>query len=102
MLLLSLFCFLAICPVSHFFEESLPIISQMCSEKFRHNHTKTPVLESLFNKKETIEIIETPTQVFSSEYCETFQNSFFYRPPPVAAFDNSDLMVLCFHKRCSD
>ena len=27
---------------------------------------------------------ETPTQVFSCEYCEIFNNSFFYRTPPVA------------------
>ena len=26
------------------------------------------------------------TYVFSCEYCEIFQNSFFYRTPPVAAF----------------
>ena len=29
---------------------------------------------------------ETPTQVFSCEYCEIFENSFFCRIPPVAAF----------------
>ena len=28
---------------------------------------------------------ETPTQVFSCEYCEIFRNSFFHRTPPVAA-----------------
>ena len=27
----------------------------------------------------------TPTQVFSCEYCQIFKNSFFYRTPPVAA-----------------
>ena len=41
-----------------------------------------PALESLFNKVEE----ETPTQVFSCEYCETFKNSFVFRTPPVAAF----------------
>ena len=28
---------------------------------------------------------ETPTQMFSCEYCEIFKNSFCYRTPPVAA-----------------
>ena len=28
---------------------------------------------------------ETPAQVFSSEYCEIFENSFSYRTLPVAA-----------------
>ena len=28
---------------------------------------------------------ETPTQVFSCEICEIFQNTFFYKTPPVAA-----------------
>ena len=28
---------------------------------------------------------ETPTQVFSCEYCEFFKNNFFYRTPMVAA-----------------
>ena len=28
---------------------------------------------------------ETPTQVFSCEYCEILKNSFFYRTPLVAA-----------------
>ena len=27
-----------------------------------------------------------PTQVFSSECCDFFKNSFFYRTPPIAAF----------------
>ena len=35
---------------------------------------------------------ETPTQVFSCEYCEIFKNTFFYRTPPVAAF----LLSYCF------
>ena len=30
---------------------------------------------------------ETPTQVFSCEYCEIFKNSFFYRTPSVAVSD---------------
>ena len=39
--------------------------------------TKTPVLEQFYSK-------ETPTQVFSYEYCKTFKDSFLYRSPPVA------------------
>ena len=27
---------------------------------------------------------ETPTQIFSCEYCKIFKNSSFYRKPPVA------------------
>ena len=40
------------------------------------------MLESLFN-----DVADTPTQVFSCEYCEIFKNSFFYRTPPVVDFD---------------
>ena len=29
---------------------------------------------------------ETPTQIFSSEICEIFKNTFFHRTSPVAAF----------------
>ena len=35
-----------------------------------------------FFKKETL------AQVFSSEFCEIFKNTFFYRTPPVAASDH--------------
>ena len=42
---------------------------------------KTPVFESLFNKAGALKTCifiqkEIPTQVFSSEYCEIFKNSF--------------------------
>ena len=52
--------------------------------------SKTPVLESLFDKfadPQTCNFIkkETPTQVFSCEYCEILKNNFFYRTTPVAA-----------------
>ena len=30
---------------------------------------------------------ESSTQVFSCEYCKVFSNSFFYRTPPLAVFD---------------
>ena len=32
---------------------------------------------------------ETPTQVFSCEYCEILKNNFFYMTPPVAAFESN-------------
>ena len=32
-------------------------------------------------------LLKTPTQVFSYEICEIFKNTFFYRIPPVAAFE---------------
>ena len=31
-------------------------------------------------------LFETPTQVFSCEYCKIFKYTFFYRAPSVAAF----------------
>ena len=34
---------------------------------------------------------ETSTQVFSCEICEIFNNIFFYRTPPVAALDSTQL-----------
>ena len=39
---------------------------------------KTPVLFNFIKK-------ETPTQVFSCEFCEIFTNIFFHRTPPVTA-----------------
>ena len=50
--------------------------------KFRNIHRKTPVLESRFNNVaglKTWNFIknETPTQVFSYEYCEIFKNTYF-------------------------
>ena len=44
------------------------------SQKFRNIHRKTPVLESFFNK---VTDLQTPTQVFSCEYCEIFKNTYF-------------------------
>ena len=38
------------------------------------------------NSPEGLEL-ETPTQVFSSEYFKSFTNDFFYRTPAVAAFE---------------
>ena len=38
---------------------------------------KTPVLESLFIELQVNFIKETPTQVFSSEFCEIFKNIIF-------------------------
>ena len=52
-----------------------------CSEKFCNNHMKAPVVESLFNKFGGLQACnffkkETPTQVFSREYCQNFNNLF--------------------------
>ena len=35
------------------------------------------VLESLFNKVDSKDTKEAPTQVFSCEYCEIFKNTIF-------------------------
>ena len=47
------------------------------------------MLESLINNAAGLHscnfIKETPTQVFSCEYCEIFKNSFYYRAPLVTA-----------------
>ena len=34
-------------------------------------------------------VLESPTQVFSYEVCEIFENTSFYRTPPVAAFGDN-------------
>ena len=36
---------------------------------------------------------ETPTQVFSCEYCEFFKNSFYYKTPPLAAFRETNWVI---------
>ena len=36
---------------------------------------------------------ETLTQLFSCEFCETFQNTFFYKTPPMAASGNMTLTL---------
>ena len=41
--------------------------------------------------------------MFSCEICEFFQNSFFYRTPPVAASDNAlceEINASCCHSLC--
>ena len=47
---------------------------------------KTPVLGSLFYQK------ETPTQVFSCEFLEILNNSFFYKHLWATAFVNTYLL----------
>ena len=42
------------------------------------------MLESLFNKVDSRDIKEAPTQVLSCEYCK-FLKTHFYGTPPVAA-----------------
>ena len=59
------------------------------SYKFRNVHRKTPVLESLINNVANLQacnfIRETPTHVFSCEYCKIFKNNFSFRTPLVTA-----------------
>ena len=44
------------------------------------------MIESLLTKLQGLRpatlLKKTPRQVFSSEYCEIFRNTFFYRTPP--------------------
>ena len=40
---------------------------------------------------------ETPAQVFSFEFCETFKNTFFYSTPPVTASVFSCRTLFKFH-----
>ena len=47
--------------------------------KFRNIHRKTPVLESVFFKK------ETQTQVLSCEYCEILKKTYFEKHLRTAA-----------------
>ena len=53
---------------------------------------KTPVLEPLFNKVADPQACnfkkENPTQVFSSEYCEIFKNTYFEKQLQTAASVN--------------
>ena len=67
---------------NHFLKsvQKQPYTDVLQGVKVKLNNSKTPMLESLFNKADK----ETPTQVFSCEYCEIFINSFLYRTPPVA------------------
>ena len=44
-----------------------------------------------FIKKETL------AQVFSYEFCEIFQNTFFYRTPPVAASGQNEKLGRLLH-----
>ena len=58
-------------------------VVRRCSSKqllliLSHIHRKTPVLKYLFNK---FYEKETPAQVFSCEYRESFKGSFFHKTP---------------------
>ena len=50
-------------------------LQDRCPGKIRKLYKETPVLESLFKKVSRNK--ETPTQVFSCEFCEAFKNTFF-------------------------
>ena len=61
---------------------------------------ETPVLESPFNKVAGLKVCifvkeETPTQLFSYEYCEILKNSFFNRTP-----HNFGYKIDIFHIPC--
>ena len=58
-------------------------MKKRCSGKFRKCHKKKPVLESVFNKK------ETPTQIFSCEICEISKNTHFEENLLTAASDGT-------------
>ena len=62
-------------------------------ENFANFTGKHQCLESLFNK--VADLKETPTQVFSSEICEIFKDTFLYRTPPVAASEQIHEIDLC-------
>ena len=51
------------------------VLQDSCPEKTHKFHKKTSVLQSLFNK--VYKNKETPAQVFSCEFCETFKNTCF-------------------------
>ena len=61
--------------------------------KLRNNHRKISVSESLFNKVTGLKACifikkDTPTQVFSYEYCKIFKNSFFMEHLFITLFQN--------------
>ena len=60
---------------NHFLKsvQKQPYTDVLQGVKVKLNNSKTPMLESLFNKADK----ETPTQVFSCEYCEIFINTYF-------------------------
>ena len=62
------------------------VLQKRCSQKFGNIRKKTPVLESHFDKVAGLKAwifikAETPTQVFSCEYCEIIKNNFFLEHP---------------------
>ena len=58
------------------------VLKNFVTENFCNIHSKTPVLESLFNKVAGLKVCNF---IKKSEYCEIFKNNFFYRTPSVAA-----------------
>ena len=64
------------------------VLQNRCSYKFRKFHWKASVLESPFKKLHALRpnttlLKETSTEVFSSEICGIFQNTFFCKTPLV-------------------
>ena len=87
-----LFLALIVCQAAIIQKQPFTVVPQnKCFQKFRNIHKKTVVLEFLFNKVAGLKICsfikkETPTQVFSYEYCEIFKDSFFYIRPLVTVY----------------
>ena len=65
----------------HFFKKQSPrgVLWKRCAQK---RHRKTPIKQ------------EPLTQVFSSEFCKIFKNTFSYRTHPVAASVLQHLLIL--------
>ena len=62
-------------------------------EKFCNISRETPTLVSLFHKAQ---LQETPTLIFSFEYCDIFKNSLFHRTPLPAASTRYPKVPLLF------
>ena len=66
--------------MSQFQKQPLDVFyRKSCSLQFRNIHRKTPVLESLELQvwRSATLLKETPTKVFSCEYCNIFKNTYF-------------------------
>ena len=72
------------------------VVQDRYPEKLLKFHKKTPALESIFHK--VFRNKKTPAEVFSCEFCETFKNTFFYRPPLV---ELEVVFKKVLHCRCS-
>ena len=59
-------------------QSSEVLYKRSCSYKFSNIHRKPPVFKSHFNKIADLTYLkETPTEVFSCEYCEILKSTYF-------------------------